>query len=96
MPNCIPAKLPLDSQVESIFDGEFLFDENPIFHGSDVERCISPDMYPPIPSEDPYSSCDYPSDDDDIFGFDCLCGGFDIGGAAREVCICHHARDPYD
>jgi len=96
MPNCIPAKLPLDSQVESIFDGEFLFDENPIFHGSDVERCFSPDLYPPIPPEDPYPSCDYPYDDDNSFGFDCPCGGVDIDGAAGEVCICCHACDPYD
>ena len=88
--------LPLDSWVETFFYGEFLCDENPVFHSSDVERCFSPDLYPPIPPEDPYPSCDYPYDDDDSFGFNCPCGGVDIGSAAEKVCIYRHACDPYD
>ena len=87
-------RLPLDLWVESIFDGEFLCDENPIFHGSDVERCFSPDLYPPIPPEDLYPSCDYFYDDEDNFGFDCPYGVVNISD--KEVCICRHARDPYD
>ena len=96
MLNCIPTDSLFDSRVESIFDNEFLRKENPVFHSSDVERCFSPDLYPPIPPEDPYPSCDYPYDDDDSFGFNCPCGGVDIGSAAEKVCIYRHACDPYD
>ena len=87
-------RLPLDLWVESIFDDEFLCEENPIFHNSDVEICFSPDLYPPIPPEDRYPSCDYFYDDEDSFGFDCPCGG--VNSDDKEVRICRHARDPYD
>ena len=67
-------KLPLDFRVESLFEGEFLCEANPTFHSSDVERCFSADLYPPLPPEDPYPSYDDFEDDE----FDCCCGGINI------------------
>ena len=77
-----------------MFEGEFLCEENPVFHGSDVERCFSADLYPPLPPEDPYPSCGDFYDDESSYGFDCCCGGVDIDD--KEFCIYRHARDPYN
>ena len=87
-------KLPLEFRVKSLFEGEFLCEENPIFHSLNVEIFFSADLYPPIAHEDPYPSCEDFYDDESSYGFACCCGGVDIDD--KEVCICRHARDPYD
>ena len=40
-------EIPLNYKVESKFCGEFICEPNPMFQGSDVERCFSPFLYPP-------------------------------------------------
>ena len=46
-------RIPLNFRVESLFQGEFLCESDAIFHGSDIERCFSPNLYPPTqPEED--------------------------------------------
>ena len=87
-------KLPLEFRVEALFEGEFLYEENLVFHDSNMEIYFSADLYPPIPLEDPYPSCDDFYDDESSYGFDCCCGGVDIDD--NEVYICCHARNPYD
>ena len=44
--------IPLKFQVESHFKGEFLCDPNELFHGSDIERCFNPFLYPSTKLED--------------------------------------------
>ena len=45
-------RIPLNFRVESKFHGEFLYDPNPIFNGSDIEQCFGPMLYPPPRFED--------------------------------------------
>ena len=88
-------QIPLNFRVQSFFQGEFLCEANEIFHGSDIERCFSPFLYPPAQFEDdPPNIDDFQDYDSDIAGWDCPCGGVDFDG--REVCICLQGRDPYD
>ena len=74
-------QIPLNLRVESHFRGEFICDPNELFHGSDIERCFNPLLYPPPKLEDNppifEDSQDYDSDDVD---WDCPCGGLDIDG----------------
>ena len=56
-------EIPLDYKVESHFRGEFLCEPNPLFKGSDIERCFSQFLYPP-PSPVPYEHVD----EDVLFG----------------------------
>ena len=39
-------QIPLNFRLQSFFQGEFLCESNEIFHGSDIERCFSPFLYP--------------------------------------------------
>ena len=94
--NVYTKRIPSKFRVESLFQGEFLCKSNAIFHGSDIERCFSPDSYPLIQLEEDPSNFDAFKDyDSDIPGFDCPCGGLDLGNR-HEVCICLQGRDPYD
>ena len=89
-------QIPLNFRVESLFQGEYLCESNEIFHGSDIERCFSPELYPPIQfEEDPPNIDDFKDYESDIPEWDCPCCGRDLGDG-REVCICRKGRDLYD
>ena len=45
-------QIPLNFRVQPYFRGEFLCESNELFHGSDIERCFSPFLYPPVEFED--------------------------------------------
>ena len=69
-------QIPLKFWVHSHFIGEFLCDPNELFHGSDIERCFSPFLYPPTKLEDnpPSFEDSQPYDSDDV-DWDFPCGG---------------------
>ena len=67
-------KIPLDYKVTSHFRGEFICEPNPLFKGSDIEKCFGQFLYPP-PTPVPYRELDedvlfgrheYDSDDSEI------------------------------
>ena len=64
----ITRKIPLSFRVESKFRCEFMYNPNLIFHGSDIEQCFGPMLYPPSTFEGPpyleYSQYYYDLDDD--------------------------------
>ena len=43
----ITRQTPLNYRVESHFRSEYLYEPNPLFHGSDIERCFRDLLYNP-------------------------------------------------
>ena len=43
----ITRQTPLNYRVESHFQSEYLYGPNPLFHGSDIERCFGDLLYNP-------------------------------------------------
>ena len=88
---------PLNYRVESHFRSEYLYGPNPLFHGSDIERCFGDLLYnpPEFVEQPPYmedSQFYYDSDEDGMLG--CTCGGIYIDG--YRDCACFQGRDGYD
>ena len=93
--NIYTRQIPLNFRVQSHFRGEFLCDLNELFHGSKIERCFSPFLYPPTKLEDdPPAFEDSQAYDSDDVDWDCPCSGQDLDG--RGICLCLQGQDPYD
>ena len=93
----ITRQTPLNYRVESHFKSEYLYGPNPLFHGSNIERCFRDLLYnpPEFAEQPPYmedSQFYYDSDEDGMLG--CTCGGIYIDG--YRDCTCFQGRDGYD